>query len=106
VGLPAILVPGTFGGRHQERNADRLVRAGAATRIADRELSAEGLRSHLRTLSPGQLRRMGRASAALGRFDAAERIVDVLEETVERAKRTPLGRARASVSVLAGLLRP
>src|SRR5215471_13129151 len=105
VGLPAILVPGTFGGRHQERNADRLVQAGAAMRIADRELSMDVLRSHLRALSPIQLRSMAEASAALGRFDAAERIVDVLEETVERAGQMPLGRVRASASVLAGLLR-
>src|SRR5207302_2728137 len=34
-GLPAVLVPGTFGGGHQERNAEEMVRAGAAVRVAD-----------------------------------------------------------------------
>ena len=33
VGLPGILVPGRFGGGHQEHNAAHLVAAGAAVRI-------------------------------------------------------------------------
>ena len=32
VGLPMILVPGTFGGGHQEENAAAMVAAGAAVR--------------------------------------------------------------------------
>jgi UDP-N-acetylglucosamine--N-acetylmuramyl-(pentapeptide) pyrophosphoryl-undecaprenol N-acetylglucosamine transferase len=106
VGLPAIVVPGTFGGGHQERNAERLVRAGAATRIPDRELSAERLLAHLRGLDPARLRSMARMSAATGRFDAAERIVDVLEETVAGSAGIPLNRVQAGASVLRGLLRP
>ena len=35
VGLPMVLVPGTFGGGHQEENAAAMVAAGAAIRIAD-----------------------------------------------------------------------
>ena len=43
VGLPMLLVPGTFGGGHQEENAAAMVVAGAAVRIADQELSGETL---------------------------------------------------------------
>src|SRR6266576_6386876 len=41
VGLPMILVPGTFGGGHQEENASAMVAAGAAIRIADEELTGD-----------------------------------------------------------------
>jgi UDP-N-acetylglucosamine--N-acetylmuramyl-(pentapeptide) pyrophosphoryl-undecaprenol N-acetylglucosamine transferase len=80
VGLPAILVPGTFGGGHQERNAAELVAAGAAVRIADVELSPDSLIAALRSLTDERLRAMAAASAALGRPDAARAIVRTLEE--------------------------
>lgn len=80
VGLPAILVPGTFGGGHQERNAAELVRAGAAVRIADADLTPESLLRTLQSMTAERLRAMARASAALGRSDAALAIVRVLEE--------------------------
>jgi len=102
-GLPAILVPGTFGGGHQEHNAAKLVAAGAATRLADAELTVDRLLQQLQELDPTRLRRMARASAAMGRFDAAARIVDVLEEVAASARaRMPAGRVRVSMSVLAG----
>jgi UDP-N-acetylglucosamine--N-acetylmuramyl-(pentapeptide) pyrophosphoryl-undecaprenol N-acetylglucosamine transferase len=80
VGLPAILVPGTFGGGHQEHNAAELVRAGAAVRIGDAELTPDTLVDTLRSLTGEQLRAMAEASAALGRPDAAQAIVQLLEE--------------------------
>lgn len=80
VGLPAVLVPGTFGGGHQERNAAELVRAGAAVRIADSDLSGETLLAALEGLDAERLRAMALASAALGRPDAARAVVRVLEE--------------------------
>src|SRR5690348_1078423 len=43
VGLPMVLVPGTFGGGHQEDNAAAMVAAGAAVRIADGELTPSKL---------------------------------------------------------------
>ena len=79
-GLPAVLVPGTFGGGHQERNAEELVRVGAAVRIGDDELSAPELLRTLDALDADRLRSMAAASAALGRPDAARAIVRVLEE--------------------------
>ncbi len=91
VGLPAIVVPGTFGGGHQEHNAAELVRAGAAVRIGDAELTPDSLLAALRGLTVERLRAMARASAALGRPDAAHEIVRVLEEV-------GAGRAEAPVS--------
>jgi UDP-N-acetylglucosamine--N-acetylmuramyl-(pentapeptide) pyrophosphoryl-undecaprenol N-acetylglucosamine transferase len=79
-GLPAVLIPGTFGGGHQERNVDQLVRAGAAVRLGDPELSPETLLRTLDGLDADRLRAMAEASAALGRPDAARDIVRVLEE--------------------------
>ena len=79
-GLPAVLVPGTFGGGHQERNVQELVGAGAAVRVADAELSASTLLGTLDSLEPDRLRAMAGASAALGRPNAARDIVRVLEE--------------------------
>ena len=80
VGLPAILVPGSFGGGHQERNASDLVAAGAAVRIADDQLSSESLLRTIEGLDDDRLRAMARASAALGRPDAAQSVVRVLEK--------------------------
>jgi UDP-N-acetylglucosamine--N-acetylmuramyl-(pentapeptide) pyrophosphoryl-undecaprenol N-acetylglucosamine transferase len=80
-GLPAVLVPGTFGGGHQERNVERLVGAGAAVRMGDAELSPETLLRTLDGLDAGRLRAMAAASAALGRPNAAQDVVRVLEET-------------------------
>jgi UDP-N-acetylglucosamine--N-acetylmuramyl-(pentapeptide) pyrophosphoryl-undecaprenol N-acetylglucosamine transferase len=79
VGLPAILVPGTFGGAHQELNAEALVRAGAAVRVADADLTGERLLRELDGLDEARLRAMAEASAGLGRPDAAQRVVRVLE---------------------------
>ena len=79
-GLPAVLVPGTFGGAHQERNARDMVAAGAAVRIADDELTPSTLVQTLEGLDPDRLRAMAEASRALGRPDAARAVVRLLEE--------------------------
>jgi len=75
-----VLVPGTLGGGHQERNVEEMVRAGAAVRIGDPELLPGTLLRILDGLAPERLRAMAAASAALGRPDAARAIVRVLEE--------------------------
>jgi len=84
VGLPMILVPGTFGGGHQEENAAAMVRAGAAIRIADGELSGETLLHAIDSLEAERLRAMANASSAAGRRDAAERVLRVLREVARR----------------------
>lgn len=82
VGLPMILVPGTFGGGHQLENASAM--GGAAVTISDEELTGGRLVSTLDDLArdPDHLRSMAAASAAIGRRDAAERVLAVLHEVV------------------------
>ena len=84
VGLPMVLVPGTFGGGHQEENARAMVDAGAAVRIADRDLNPSTLVAALDSLTPERLRAMAKASAAVGRRDAAKRVLAVLHEVAGR----------------------
>jgi UDP-N-acetylglucosamine--N-acetylmuramyl-(pentapeptide) pyrophosphoryl-undecaprenol N-acetylglucosamine transferase len=80
VGLPMILVPGTFGGGHQEENAAAMVAAGAAARVADHELTGETLLRAIDSLDAERLRGMANASQAAGRRDAAQRVLAVLHE--------------------------
>ncbi|HEV1991697.1 MAG TPA: UDP-N-acetylglucosamine--N-acetylmuramyl-(pentapeptide) pyrophosphoryl-undecaprenol N-acetylglucosamine transferase [Candidatus Dormibacteraeota bacterium] len=91
VGLPMILVPGTFGGGHQEENAASMVEAGAAVRIADAELSGPSLMATIKELDDVRLRAMATASAKAGLRDAAQQVLEVLHEVA----RTP-GRAQGA----------
>ena len=84
VGLPMVLVPGTFGGGHQEENAVAMVDAGAAVRLADADLSGETLVRTLDSLDEARLVAMAKASAAAGGRDAAGRVLQVLREVVRR----------------------
>ena len=82
VGLPMVLIPGTFGGGHQEENAEAMVAAGAAVRIADSDLRGDRLVAALESLTDTQLREMAGASAKVGRRDAAWRVLAVLHDVV------------------------
>jgi len=82
VGLPMILVPGTFGGGHQVENARAMVDAGAAVPIADADLTGEVLVKTLQSLDADHLRAMARASAAAGVRDAARRVLAVVRGVV------------------------
>ena len=84
VGLPMVLVPGTFGGGHQEENAAAMVEAGAAIQIRDAELTGDRLVAAIDSLGDDRLRAMARASAAAGRRDAATRVLAVLHEVAGR----------------------
>ncbi|MGI6037241.1 MAG: undecaprenyldiphospho-muramoylpentapeptide beta-N-acetylglucosaminyltransferase [Limnochordia bacterium] len=82
-GLPAILVPYPYAAEnHQERNARVLEQAGAARVILDRELTGPALWVALEELlsHDSVLERMAAASKKLGRPEAVERIVDLIEE--------------------------
>jgi UDP-N-acetylglucosamine--N-acetylmuramyl-(pentapeptide) pyrophosphoryl-undecaprenol N-acetylglucosamine transferase len=79
-----VLVPGTFGGGHQEENAAAMVAAGAAIRLADADLTGDGLVAALESLDGARLRDMAAASAKVGRRDAAQRVLAVLHEVVGR----------------------
>jgi len=77
VGLPAILVPYPYAtDDHQRRNAEVLVRAGAAEMILDAALDGERLGTALRLLleDAGRRETMAARARALGRPDAAERV--------------------------------
>ena len=84
VGLPMVLVPGTFGGGHQDENAAAMVDAGAAIRIPDDGLTGETLVRAIESLDADRLRAMARASAAAGRKDAAQRVLAVLHEVARK----------------------
>lgn len=87
VGLPMILVPGTFGGGHQEENAASMVDVGAAVRLADRDLSGPSLIAAIDALDDDRLRSMAKASASAGLRDAAQRVLAMLHEVVRSAGR-------------------
>jgi UDP-N-acetylglucosamine--N-acetylmuramyl-(pentapeptide) pyrophosphoryl-undecaprenol N-acetylglucosamine transferase len=76
-GRPAILVPYPHAaGDHQAANARWMEEAGAAVVVADAELTPQRLRAEVDELmaAPERLRGMARASAALARPDAAQRV--------------------------------
>lgn len=84
VGLPMVVVPGRFGGGHQEANAAAMVEAGAAVRVGDVEFTPTRLVEVIDALRPDHLRAMARASSSAGRHDAAERVLGVLHEVIAR----------------------
>ncbi len=78
-GLPAILVPYPHAADdHQRRNAEALVRAGAAVLVSDRDLDGARLASALRPLldDADARARMASASARVGRPNAAAEVAD------------------------------
>jgi UDP-N-acetylglucosamine--N-acetylmuramyl-(pentapeptide) pyrophosphoryl-undecaprenol N-acetylglucosamine transferase len=78
-GRPAILVPYPHAtGDHQTANARWMQRAGAAVVVPDAQLTPARLLAEIEALlaDPARLEAMGRASAGLGRPDAAQRIAD------------------------------
>ena len=83
VGRPAILVPFPYAtADHQSANAEWMRAGGAASVIADAELSAERLRAEVETVlgDPARLEAMASAARALARPDAARRIADEVLE--------------------------
>lgn len=82
-GLPAVLVPYPYAtGNHQEHNARVLERAGAALVVPDRQLTGRLLVGILRDLlgQPERLAAMSRASRRMGRPQALESILSLVEE--------------------------
>jgi UDP-N-acetylglucosamine--N-acetylmuramyl-(pentapeptide) pyrophosphoryl-undecaprenol N-acetylglucosamine transferase len=88
-GLPAVLIPYPHASsNHQEANARWMERAGAATVLADADLTPERLRAEVDALVGDEPRRaaMAAASAALARPDAAR---DIAREVLAAAGREP-----------------
>lgn len=81
-GLPAVLVPYRYAaGGHQAENAAPLVRAGAASLVADEAMDGEALAREVLGIleTPGRRDAMAARSRALGRPDAADRVLALLE---------------------------
>jgi UDP-N-acetylglucosamine--N-acetylmuramyl-(pentapeptide) pyrophosphoryl-undecaprenol N-acetylglucosamine transferase len=89
VGLPMVLVPGTFGGGHQEENAAAMVNAGAAIRLGDQELTGPSLIEALDGLDGKRLRAMSAASASAGRHDSARRVLHVVRQAAAGEEASP-----------------
>jgi UDP-N-acetylglucosamine--N-acetylmuramyl-(pentapeptide) pyrophosphoryl-undecaprenol N-acetylglucosamine transferase len=82
-GKASIMVPlPTAADDHQRKNAEALERAGAAKMVVQSELSGETLAAEISKLidSPDAITKMETAAKELGREDAAERTVDIIEE--------------------------
>ncbi|MEW5761642.1 MAG: undecaprenyldiphospho-muramoylpentapeptide beta-N-acetylglucosaminyltransferase [Bacillota bacterium] len=87
LGLPSILVPYPFAtGNHQEHNAQALARSGAAVVIRDRDLTGEALLHVLNELrrDTARRRRMADAARALGRPNALDRLLDIIDGLARR----------------------
>ncbi|MGH9668441.1 MAG: UDP-N-acetylglucosamine--N-acetylmuramyl-(pentapeptide) pyrophosphoryl-undecaprenol N-acetylglucosamine transferase, partial [Bryobacteraceae bacterium] len=88
-GKPAILVPLPFAADdHQLRNAEVLVKAGAARLVPDKEMNGRRLFEEVVQLAsdPGALERMGEAARPFARPGAARRAADVMEEVMKRGR--------------------
>jgi UDP-N-acetylglucosamine--N-acetylmuramyl-(pentapeptide) pyrophosphoryl-undecaprenol N-acetylglucosamine transferase len=81
-GIPMILVPGRFGGGHQQLNVGPYEQAGAVAVIPDEDLNGPRLLTELTSIidNPVRYRKMVEAMRGLGRPYAAEEVVRLIEE--------------------------
>jgi len=82
IGRPSLLIPYAFAtDDHQTANAEALVQAGAAKRIAQADFTAARAGQELQALlgAPEKLGAMAAAAAGLGRADAARALADMVE---------------------------
>jgi UDP-N-acetylglucosamine--N-acetylmuramyl-(pentapeptide) pyrophosphoryl-undecaprenol N-acetylglucosamine transferase len=82
-GKAALMIPlPTAADDHQRKNAEALVNAGAAKMILQQDLNGEILAREIGSLieSPATITEMELAAKGMGRPDAAEKTVDIIEE--------------------------
>jgi UDP-N-acetylglucosamine--N-acetylmuramyl-(pentapeptide) pyrophosphoryl-undecaprenol N-acetylglucosamine transferase len=99
VGRPALLIPYPYAANdHQRLNAEALVRIGAAWLLPDLHCDGPRLAAALEAAhdKPAQLAAMAAQARSLARPEAADRIVDLLEQvagerSTAKAPRTPRG---------------
>ncbi len=87
VGKPALLVPYPYAANdHQRLNAEVVVRAGGAWIVPDAYCDGQRIAASVQAAleKPELLARMGEQARSLARPDAAERIVDLLEQVALR----------------------
>ncbi len=90
LGKPSLLIPFPFSANnHQEHNARALVQAGAAEMILEKDLSSEFLADRIRDwlADREQLTRMGNQAGQLGRWQAAEEIVNLCYQMISRQEK-------------------
>ncbi|MCG2739137.1 MAG: undecaprenyldiphospho-muramoylpentapeptide beta-N-acetylglucosaminyltransferase [Syntrophaceae bacterium] len=88
-GKAAILIPFPFAvNDHQTRNAELLVRAGAAEMLPERELDGRKLAAAIERLyrHPEEIKQIETASASMGNIRAAAAIVDGCLELIEERR--------------------
>ena len=82
-GKASIMVPlPTAADDHQRKNAEAFERSGAAKMILQQDMSGDALANEIKTLieSPATITKMESSAKRLGRPDAAEKTVDIIEE--------------------------
>ena len=86
-GVPAILVPGSFGGRHQLGNAQAMVKAGGAVVLYEADLDSLGEVVAELLADPARRDRMSKAAAQVARPGAAAAIADTMLESAHAVPR-------------------
>lgn len=88
LGKPAIIIPYPYAAGHQEFNARKLAETGAARMFTEKALTGEILAENIRELCSSEEARaeMARQARALGRPDAAKKVVDIAESLVRSRK--------------------
>jgi UDP-N-acetylglucosamine--N-acetylmuramyl-(pentapeptide) pyrophosphoryl-undecaprenol N-acetylglucosamine transferase len=86
LGLPSVLIPYPYAGRHQDFNADHMAQNHAAVKIADAELATGVLLEVLSELLTDDTRRAQLADGArrLARPDAATRIAHLVRDVAHQ----------------------
>jgi UDP-N-acetylglucosamine--N-acetylmuramyl-(pentapeptide) pyrophosphoryl-undecaprenol N-acetylglucosamine transferase len=79
LGKPSIIIPYPYAAGHQEFNARKLLESGAARMFPESELTGEKLAAEIKELcsSEEKRREMAKQARALGRPDAAMKVVDI-----------------------------
>ena len=86
-GIPAILVPGSFGGRHQLGNARAMAEAGGAVVLHESDLDSLGEVVADLLSDPARRDRMSRASVKVARPGAAAAIAKAMIESANAVPR-------------------
>jgi UDP-N-acetylglucosamine--N-acetylmuramyl-(pentapeptide) pyrophosphoryl-undecaprenol N-acetylglucosamine transferase len=86
--LPAVLVPGTFAGGHQELNADFLVEQGGAVKVRDDDLPSGALLPAVLSLlqDRARLHVMSAEMGRLARPEAADNIASLIHSIARRRR--------------------
>jgi UDP-N-acetylglucosamine--N-acetylmuramyl-(pentapeptide) pyrophosphoryl-undecaprenol N-acetylglucosamine transferase len=90
VGLPSVYVPFPIGNGEQRFNALPTVRAGGGLLVDDADFTPEWVSANLPGLlsDPARLARMSRAAESLGRRDADEAVVAMIEAAISESEET------------------